>query len=156
MLASGAVDSTSLQLRELASAEWIIAAGIGIYITGVTWFARTEARVSQRAQLVGGMVVILVGIGLLRALPEWKSLVVSQISWYFLWGVIGLTTGIRCLRAVADPLPKHVQAAVKHCILSIILLDAAVTAGVRGVADGAIILGLLIPMSLLGRWVYST
>jgi 4-hydroxybenzoate polyprenyltransferase len=49
-----------------------------------------------------------------------------------------------------------VQAAVKNCILSLIVLDAAVCFTVRGVAGALPILVLLIPALFLGRWVYST
>jgi hypothetical protein len=49
-----------------------------------------------------------------------------------------------------------VQAVVKHCILSLVILDAAicyVTCDIRG---AVIVIALLIPTMLLGRWIYST
>ena len=49
----------------------------------------------------------------------------------------------------------------KQCILSLILLDAAVCYSVRGFAGPGIpwvllILLLLVPTMFLGRWIYST
>ena len=33
-------------------AHWAAAAGVGVYIAGVTWFARNDARRSDRWQLI--------------------------------------------------------------------------------------------------------
>ena len=44
--------------------HWAVAAGIGIYIAGVTWFARNDARRSDRWQLVAATLVMLAGVGL--------------------------------------------------------------------------------------------
>jgi hypothetical protein len=49
-----------------------------------------------------------------------------------------------------------VQAAVKVCILSLILLDAAICLLVSGAAAALCVLALLVPALLLGKWVYST
>jgi hypothetical protein len=49
-----------------------------------------------------------------------------------------------------------VQAVVKHCILSLIVLDAAITLLTTGPVPGLLIAALLLPTLLLGRWVYST
>jgi len=49
-----------------------------------------------------------------------------------------------------------VQLAVKHCLMSIIVLDAAVVFVVASGHEALIVLSLLIPALLLGRWVYST
>ncbi|HEY1785643.1 MAG TPA: UbiA family prenyltransferase, partial [Pirellulales bacterium] len=53
------------------NAAWLVAAGIGIYIAGVTWFARGEADTSQRGQLLAGTLVMLAGIGLVAWYPAW-------------------------------------------------------------------------------------
>ena len=58
--------------------------------------------------------------------------------------------------AVADPTPRNVQLSVKHSILSLIWLDAAMIAAVAPIAYSLGVLTLLIPAYLLGRWVYST
>jgi hypothetical protein len=62
----------------------------------------------------------------------------------------------RCFTAVLDPTPERVQAAVKHSILSLIWLDAAVALAVAPWHDAIAVAALLIPALLLGRWVYST
>ena len=50
----------------------------------------------------------------------------------------------------------HVQAAVKQAILSLIVLDASVALVTGPPVWALVILSLLLPPLLLGRWVYST
>ena len=52
--------------------HWIVAAGVGVYIAGVTWFARDDARRSDRRQLTAAALVMLAGVALVGALP-WLS-----------------------------------------------------------------------------------
>src|SRR5205814_1426336 len=42
---------------------------VGLYIVGVTWFARTEARMSNRATLTAAAAVILAALALALPLP---------------------------------------------------------------------------------------
>ena len=56
-----------------STAHWIVALGLGTYIVGVTWFARTEARRSSRPQLIAALLVICGGLGLLASFPSWAS-----------------------------------------------------------------------------------
>ena len=63
----------------------------------------------------------------------------------------------RCLEAVLNPEPPLVQAAIKQCIFSLILFDAAITVFGTGRPEFGLGVALLIaPTMLLGRWVYST
>ena len=139
--------------------NWMVAAGLGIYIVGVTWFARTEARESSRAHLSLATVVMGVGLGLLWWFPDWTTRVTAPSNWLFFWVVIGLLILWRCVRAIAAPVPGNVQQAIKQCILSLIVLDAAVAyaaQGTQGIMWAVAVLALLIPTMYLGRWVYST
>jgi 4-hydroxybenzoate polyprenyltransferase len=150
-----AVDAAGA-LRPWMAAEWIVAAGIGVYIVGVTWFARTEARESSRHQLAAALAVLVSGMGLVASLPEWRDLGASAGRWYALWAVLVLVIGQPCIAAIREPTPHQVQLAVKRCLVSLILLDAAVCYGIRGPQWAAAILLLLVPQWLLGRYVYST
>src|SRR5688572_1106588 len=105
--------------------HYVIAAGVGLYIVGVTWFARTEARESNRVQLAMGTAVMLGGIALLASFPRWVDASLAEVSlprfafadrWPLVWTVIGLMIGWRCLWAVFDPIPPRVQYAVRNCI----------------------------------------
>lgn len=137
------------------------AGGIGLYIVGVTWFARTEAVESRRLSLLLATAVMLLGFVPLVALPRLETdtvrwaYAIAADRWHLFWGVIAALAGWRCLRAVLQPSPPLVQAAVKHAIMTLIVLDAAAAFPAGGLLTLAILL-LVFPMLLLGSWVYST
>jgi 4-hydroxybenzoate polyprenyltransferase len=150
----------SLAIVPWGRMELFIALGIGVYIMGVTIFARTEARPSPRSRLAFGLIVLLAGIALLAGVPALTAsrppLVVGHNGWYLLWAVLALITARRCILAILDPIPKRVQAAVRHAVHSIIVLDAAVTVGYAGPFWGLAVLLLLAPTLLLTLWLDST
>jgi 4-hydroxybenzoate polyprenyltransferase len=146
-----------------SAAHWAVAGGIGIYVAGVTWFARTEARLSDHRQLALATVLMLAGVALLASFPLWideqQLLPLLQIQpqrWYLFMTVLGAWIGWRSLRAIVNPTPDRVQMVVRQCIFSLIFLDAAACLAVRGLGYATLILLLLVPTTLLGRWVYST
>lgn len=155
--------------------HWVVAAGIGVYIVGLTWFARGEAGVSGRWQLTAGTAVMLAGLGVLAWYPQWYGPGVDSVSrprmldsaspaaansaiqwWCVFWLLIALLISRRCIHAILDPVPRRVQQAVKQGILSLIVIDAAACTAVRDPRLCVVILALLIPTVLLGRWVCST
>jgi hypothetical protein len=102
------------------------------------------------------MLVMAAGV---IALGASVSLVPRQIDIQVFWILLALlmfSVLRRCGAAALDPVPNKVQAAVKHSILSLIWLDAAVVLAVAGPVYGIAIALLLIPALILGRWVYST
>jgi 4-hydroxybenzoate polyprenyltransferase len=144
-----------------AREHWLVAAAVGTYIAGVTLLATSEARQSSRWQLALATVVILAGIGLLVPLPSVveepiPTLIAEPYRWYLLLGVLGAFTGLRLLQVVFEPFPDQVQVTVKHCILSLVIFDAAACYVVRDVGEAAILLLFLLPAAMLGRWLYST
>jgi 4-hydroxybenzoate polyprenyltransferase len=150
--------------RGLDAAQLTVAAAFGIYIAGVTWFARHEAGTNQRGLMIGGLLVIITGLSLLAMFPQsgdftrGRSLTLRP-DW--MWPLLVLLSGIaivrRCLVAIATLEPARIQAAVKHCILSLIVLDAAVCLAVRSPVWWAVgIVSLLLPAFVLGRYFYST
>lgn len=143
--------------------HWLVAGAMGTYIAGVTWFARTEAGQSKRRHLVPATSVILAGIGLLWVVPgrcdpaQLVSLLQEEPGrWTLLMAVLGAMIGFRCLRAVVEPVPYRVQMAVKQCILTLVILDAAACFVVRGIPGAVMVLVLLIPTVALGWWIEST
>lgn len=142
--------------------HWMIAAGIGGYIAGVTWFARTEAKVSSRWQLGAGVLVMVAGILVLTQFPavmseeQKKDLRLPESYIFLLLLVLGATVVYRCTMAVSDPQPGRVQMAVKLCLRSLIFLDAAVALCLAEVSNAILLLALLLPMIILGRWFRST
>ena len=82
------------------------------------------------------------GIALLASLPlwatgqEWPPLSVPP-RWYVFWGLIAMLIGWRCLRAVFDARPALVQAAVRSCIFSLVILDAGACLAVQDIGWGS-------------------
>jgi len=143
--------------------NWMVATGVGVYIIGVTWFARSEATESQRFELLLGTAVIVAGLGLLawslHSMPAVEVVTLLQLQpmrWYLLWAVLGIIIARRCVVAIADPRPQLVQQAVRQCIFSLVMLDAVICYAMRDVYGAIAILLLLPPMLILGRVVYST
>jgi 4-hydroxybenzoate polyprenyltransferase len=151
--------------------EYLLVAGsIGVYVAGLTWLAANEAGQSDRRRLAAATVVMMAGIGLLIALPLWGRdlfsdtwgrklydiLLVQPAQWYLLTGLLGAMIGWRCLWAVREPSAQRVQMAVTHGIMSIVFLDAAACFAARGTFWAVVVLSLLLPAMLLGRFIEST
>lgn len=143
--------------------ELTVAGGIGLYIVGVTWFARTEARRSARGMLIAALTTMVLGIGLLSAFPYFSSdadRFAANIKTYgpLLFALVGAVVVRRCIDAILRPDPEPVQRAIKQSILSLILFDASVCLVVAPNEPyfGILVLALLGPTILVGRWVAST
>jgi 4-hydroxybenzoate polyprenyltransferase len=139
--------------------QLVAAAGIGVYVAGITWFARTEATTSRRSQLALGTVVAAGGLGLLawlyRVLPPHVP-TMGEKYWFVLIGLLAFTIIRRCSTAVSDPSPHRVQLAVKNAIWSLVVLNAAVVLLVCDASWALLVLALVIPTVLLGTWIEST
>jgi 1,4-dihydroxy-2-naphthoate octaprenyltransferase len=131
---------------------------VGLYIVGVTWFARTEARLSNQNALRGAAAVMLAS--LLLALPLPSLLPEGQHSSFlfpYLLVALGFFVGVPILRAIDNPAPSPVQAAVKRALMALILLDTVLATATAG-AIGFVVLFLLAPSLYLNRknWLYAT
>lgn len=155
---STAAHAPNSLLAGYGAAELLAAAGIGIYIVGVTWLSRSEAGESKGGLLIAAMIVMSAGVVILGSSAAYvPRLAINDPSYYWiLLGLLMVTVLRRCGAAVANPQPEKVQAAVKLSILSLIWLDAATGAAIAGLPYGLVIAALLIPAFILGRWVYST
>jgi len=146
----------------LQAEHWLVAGAIGVYVAGVTWFARTEAQRSSRLHLSLATSVMMLGVAMLGWFPSWSPEIVIPLlqqqpqRWQLLMVLLGLLIGYRCLWAVLDPISARVRLAVAHSILSLVILDAAACYAIRDVFPAALILLLLLPAMFLGRWIEST
>ncbi len=131
---------------------------VGLYIVGVTWFARTEARTSNQHALRGAAAVMLVSLVLALPLPVFLP-AGQHSSFLFPYLLVGLgfLVGVPVVRAIANPTPIFVQAAVKRSLMGLVLLDAVLATGTAGFV-GLVILVLLAPSLYLNRksWLYAT
>ncbi|MBN1589244.1 MAG: UbiA family prenyltransferase, partial [Pirellulales bacterium] len=134
----------------------LVVEAIGLFIVGVSVLARGEAQQGRRAVIFLGVVLMMVAVGSLWWLPIWRPLVVQPSHWRLFVVLMATLVAWRCYPALMDPEPAVVQRTVGQSIRSLVVLDAAITVAVAGLAPGVAILLLLAPNILLGRWFYST
>ncbi|MEN6449511.1 MAG: UbiA family prenyltransferase [Thermoguttaceae bacterium] len=155
MLGMNAVDAS------LGVGHWLVAGGLGVYVAGVTWFARRENEQSERLHLSLATAVMTVGLAMIASLPRWSDRVIAGIRqqpqwWYLLIAALGMVVLRRCVAAIIEPSPRGVRLAVTQCILSIVMLDAVACYSVRGMYWASVILLFWAPAILLGRWIEAT
>src|SRR5262249_27544874 len=125
MGASAGVDRSSLASL-WALPQLHVAAGLGVYIAGVTWFARNEAGASRKWHLAAAMGTVNLGFALLVAfIMNWRPAADRQTQAALAIGVIAVIINRRLFTALFDPSPAKVQAAVRTMLLSVIMLDAS-------------------------------
>ena len=141
--------------------HWQVAACLGIYIVGVTWFAREESGQSHRSGLFIGMMIANLGLVLLAVclfqLQVFTQDTQNSMRALFVILMVGLIVNRRAVTAFLNPSPSLVQVTVKVMLLSLIFLDAAMIYARTDslyFAFGAV--ALVIPALLLSRWVYLT
>jgi 4-hydroxybenzoate polyprenyltransferase len=148
-----------LSLADTTSIPWVtrlhLALTIGVYIVGVTWFARTEEKRSDPKVLVRAALVMfaagLLALAVATRVPQGTS---SPLFPYLLV-VAGFWVGVPVVRAIQKPTADRVQAGVKRSIFGLVVLDALLASVFVG-TWGLLLVLLLPPALLLGKWVYST
>lgn len=143
------------------AAGLLVAAGVGIYVTGISWYARSETTRSRRGTLLLGTGLMAAGIAALAFFPRIAGYTSSfRVDPRWVWplavSLLSLSILRRCIHGVVDPRPARVQAAVTHGVLSIIVLDASVCLLVSPWYWATGVLALLMPAVTLARWIGST
>ena len=134
-----------------------VAIGLGIYVCGLTWFARQEAKTSARPQLISASFVINAGLATLFGFVHTAPDNSQRETAMFVLAVISVTIVRRLLRAISQPEPARVQTAIKMMLLSLIMLDATLVLFATGTPALAIAVALLmVPAFLLARWIPMT
>jgi len=128
---------------------------IGVYIVGVTWFARTEEKRSDPKVLGRAAMVMLIAVVLGLAVATRVPPGTSSPLFPYLLVVFGFWVGIPVLAAVRVPTPDRVQSGVKRSIFGLVVFDALLASVFVG-TWGLLLVLLLPPAILLGKWVYST
>lgn len=142
---------------------------LGVYIVGVTIFARNEAKENARVPLSLGLLVANLGLVMLAL---WMSGMTSRLRLFvvpgamsgsmsvlFLLVVIGLTINRRALKAIANPVPQEIQPTIGTMLLSLIMLDAMLIyfkLGQPGVPYAIGTVALLVPAVVLRKWIAMT
>lgn len=137
--------------------QWVVALGLGVYIVGVTWFARTEAKLSSRGQLRGALSVLLMGHAILAGLfLAWPGEGARYVALAMLAGIAAMLVR-RANVAIADPVPARVQGMIKLFLLNYVMTAAAVVYWHTG--NGPLFFGtacLVVPPMIISRVIPMT
>lgn len=134
-----------------------VALAMGIYIAGVTLFARHEAEVSRAWLLAAAAGVVNLGFAMLAAFMLNFPGGFGDNRTLVLLAVIAFTVNRRLIAAILQPLPTKVQEAVRTMLLSLIMLDASIVLhATASVTHALFIVALVIPATLLGRYMTIT
>jgi 4-hydroxybenzoate polyprenyltransferase len=138
---------------------FLLAAVVGVYIAGVTLFARTEAKKSSPGDLKTAAIVIGSSLLLALAVPALAQAraadVTTALVFPYLLVAFGFYLALAVVPAIQAPIPVRVQSAVKRALLGLVLLDALLASSMIGVF-GLLLALLILPGIYLGRWLYST
>lgn len=133
-----------------------IAAGFGIYITGITTMARDEASGGASATLSVGLILTVLGSVALAFAPRVAE---QPHRWYvspstvfpIMIGMIAFPVVVRGARAVIDPTPVKIQSTIRVGVLTIIPLAASFALLGAGPTWGVCVLALMIPAFILAK-----
>lgn len=133
-----------------------VAAGMGIYIAGVTIFSRQEAQTSSRWKLALGVGVVNLGLAILMGFMLNFPSPLGHTATVAIAAVIAVIDG-RVLGSLLIPSPARVQATVKTLLMSLVTLNAIIIFHATGTPALAIaVMALLLPAMYLGRWMTIT
>jgi len=148
-----------------AAYEWLLPIGMGVYVMGITVYARDEAEESRSGRLAAGMAIMLVGLAT-AGLAPWLAargggagawLTGAKLTnWLLLWGMLTASILLRAVLGVFDPASGRVQQAVGNAIMSIITLDAVLVLAICGEPWSIVVLLLLVPFLVGRRFVSPT
>lgn len=124
------------------------------YVASVTYFGFDEAGRSTKFRLATGGFGVIIAIFLLGTLV--LPAMVGDSFLLILWFAFLVLLSRRIYRAIRNPSPPQVQYSMKVFILGIVVFDAVLAASAAGWIAGVIVLGLLVPTLVIGRWIYST
>lgn len=141
-----------------------VAGSVGIFVTGLTIFARDERQGSLRWKLAAGLLVMILGIAGLALTPEQVEPLqqINQQRFSGLFGLLVLLVAVTVIRsatvAVWTAKPAQIQAAIITSLRSLIIFDACIVFLFRlgEPAYPLTVISLLGVSLLLGRRIRST
>src|SRR5262249_4533239 len=129
--------------------RWYLALIPIAYIAAITAVSRGEVHGGRRGAglLALGLIgAVLLGLLLLTATPGFRLLALLPFLLLLAWRVLP-----PFWRGAVEPQPARIRAAVKAGVLSLIALDAAISAGYAGLLYGLVVLALLFLAAGLAR-----
>ena len=113
------------------------ATGLGVYIMGVTLFARTEARTSDPWRLRFAQLVINLGFAILVTMVLMTLIDSPKAVPLAMFLVIAFSVNRRIAEAIRDPSPVMVQGGIKVMLLSLVIMDSTLIFWYLNTPNGA-------------------
>jgi len=145
--------------------QWLLPIGMGVYVMGITVYARDEAEESRPGRLAAGAFIMLIGLAT-AGLSPWLAaragdaggwLTGAKLSnWLLLWGMLTASILLRAVLGIFEPTSGRVQQAVGNAIMAIITLDAVLVLATCGEPWSIVVLLLLVPFLVGRRFVSPT
>ena len=145
--------------------HWLLPIGMGVYVMGITVYARDEAEESRGETLAAGTLIMLVGLAT-AGLSPWLAARAGEAgvwltgakltNWLVLWGMLTASVLLRAVLGIFDPTSGRVQQAVGNAIMAIITLDAILVLATCGEPWSIVVLLLLVPFLVGRRFVSPT
>jgi 4-hydroxybenzoate polyprenyltransferase len=135
--------------------QLLVASALGVYVFGVTWFARNEAGTSSRSMLFIGFAIAMAGLSYdgFTAFQH-RELSPSATGALIAIGLIAGNITLRCLRAIRENQSLLLQKTVGFMLLNIIFIDAAMTFCFTGNGRLATLVVILVmPATLMKRFI---
>lgn len=143
---------------------WLVAGSLTIFVAGLTGISRSETLTGRAVGVAWGLIVEnLALIGLFAAAllgrhfpnpnPERPLIPVGGL---LILAVVALFVNRAGGRAVIEPKPETIQAAVKISVFSLVWLHVGLVAAVRGPFESLAIAAFWLPAYISGKWIYST
>ncbi len=145
-------------------AGWLAAGAFGLFVVGVTCISRDEVTSGRTRGVVLGMVlenlgmlgVAAAGLGVFALAGGGGSRPIVPIEGLLVLLVAAWIVNLADGRALREPTPGRLQAAVKTGVLSLVWLDVGLVASVAGIVPAMAVALLWLPAFVLGKWLYST
>lgn len=148
----------------------LIPLAIGVYITGVTFYARNETDEGmQKSGVFGGVLAVIMMVGGILILFPWVEqvrdldpllLVISFAAEPWRWSMLALFlavyVGMKTLLPLLSGNPLRVRRGVKLAIFTLFILDAGLAFTIVALPTALAILAMMLAAVVMGRWVYST
>jgi 4-hydroxybenzoate polyprenyltransferase len=145
--------------------QWLLPIGMGVYVMGITVYARDEAEESRSDTLAAGTLIMLMGLAT-AGLSPWLAarggdagawLTGAKLTnWLVLWAMLTASILLRAVLGIFDPTSGRVQQAVGNAIMAIITLDAVLVLAICGEPWSILVLLLLVPFLVGRRFVSPT
>ncbi|MDR3623018.1 MAG: UbiA family prenyltransferase [Paludisphaera borealis] len=145
-------------------AAWLAAGSFGLFVAGVTWISRSEMKTGETRNLLIGLALQnLAFLGLAGAALSPRRFPTPPVDpplipveGLLVLVVVALTVNLAASRALREPSPRFLQGAVKTGVLSLVWIDVALVASIRGPQAALAVALFWPPAFVLARWLYST